>query len=91
MIRMLCVFALLCGTCMAGDTGDRSVLVESPTPATTIATNCCDKCSGASCDTCTSCPKVYNVTETCNDSCRKRILGGYVKKTSVRKVYRPAR
>jgi hypothetical protein len=34
---------------------------------------------------------VYNVTETCNDSCRKRILGGYVKKTSVRKVYRPAR
>jgi hypothetical protein len=90
MIRMLCVFTLLCGTCMAGDTGDRSVLVTSPAP-TTIATNCCDKASSASCDTCTSCPKVYNVTETCNDSCRKRILGGYVKKTSVRKVYRPAR
>ena len=92
MIRMFSVFALLCGTCMAGNTGDQSVLVASPAPTTTtIATNCCDKCSGASCDTCTACPKVYNVTETCNDSCRKRILGGYVKKTSVRKVYRPAR
>lgn len=91
MIRMLCVFALLCGTCMAGNSGDQSVLINTPAPATTIATNCCDKCAGSDCDNCTTCAKVYNVTETCNDSCRKRILGGYVKKTTVRKVYRPAR
>jgi len=92
MIRMFCALALLCGTCMAGDTGDQSVLVNSsPSTPATISTNCCGNCVGKSCDNCTSCPKVYNVEESCSDSCRKRLLGGYVKKTTVRKVYRPAR
>lgn len=40
--------------------------------------------------TCVGC-RLYNVEETYEETCRKRLFGGFVKKQSVRKVYRPVR
>lgn len=92
MIRMLSVLFLMSATCMAGDSGDQSVLVNKPeTKPAPVAASCCDDCVGSNCTNCVVCPKVYNVTESCDSSCRKRVLGGYVKRTTVRKVYRPVR
>jgi hypothetical protein len=33
----------------------------------------------------------YNVTESCTGSCRNRLMGGHVEKTTTRRIYRPAR
>ncbi len=41
-------------------------------------------CVGANC-------RLYNVEEEVTESCRPRVLGGYVKKNTARTVYRPAR
>jgi hypothetical protein len=90
MIRMLSVLFLMSATCMAGDTGDQSVLVNKP-DAKPAPVACCNDCVGSACNNCVVCPKVYNVTESCDSSCRRRLFGGYVKKTTLRKVYRPVR
>jgi hypothetical protein len=90
MFRMFSIFVFMSATCLAGDEGDRSVLIKTEEPAVAQTTdNCCGDC--IDCTNCVVCPKVYNVTETRDNSFRKRIFGGYVEKTNVKRVYRPAR
>lgn len=90
-----CVVVASCFTCFGGET---SVLnhgttqqtaqptAAEPTPADTAAataeTDCC--CSRRR-------TRLYNVEESCSETCRNRLFGGYVKKNTSRTVYRPAR
>lgn len=70
---------------------EQSVLATNSTTATAAtvaAAPNCNNCVGVvECRRC----RLYNVEETCNESCRNRVFGGYVKKQTVRKVYRPVR
>lgn len=82
MIRFLClaVAIVVSGYAYAGET---SVLVNKEAeakPAVAVVNPCKGRCC-----------RLYNVEETCTESCRNRLFGGHVKKTTVRKVYRPAR
>jgi len=67
---------------------EKSVLANSTTTATAATTAPCNNCASAV--ECRKC-RLYNVEESCNESCRNRLFGGYVKKQTVRKVYRPVR
>lgn len=35
--------------------------------------------------------RLYNVEESCSETCRNRLFGGYVRKSTARTVYRPTR
>jgi hypothetical protein len=58
---------------------EKSVLVVAEPPVAVVPSLTCVGC------------RLYNVEETCEETCRKRLFGGFVKKQSVRKVYRPVR
>lgn len=91
MKNLLMVAVVLCGAFAYGadqpTPAEKSVLAPSASAQTTTANTNCSNCVGAECRRC----RLYNVEETCNDSCRNRLFGGYVKKQTVRKVYRPVR
>lgn len=76
------ILALLIACCTTVKAGEQSVLKTEEQPATVVAV--------APAKVCTNC-RLYNVEETCDESCRNRLFGGYVKKQVVRKVYRPVR
>lgn len=83
MLRFLClaVAIFVSGYAYAGE--EASVLVNKEPevkPAVAVVNPCKSRCC-----------RLYNVEETCTDSCRNRLFGGHVKKTTVRKVYRPVR
>lgn len=76
------LFGLCLVVCSIAAAGEQSVVVkEQPTEA---------KASAVVVGECAKC-RLYNVEETCDESCRNRLFGGYVKKQTVRKVYRPVR
>lgn len=79
MVRVLClVFAVsFAGYASAGE--EVSVLAKPTNEVVAKEEPCCKRC------------KLYNVEEDCRSSCRNRLFGGVVKKTTVRKVYRPVR
>lgn len=80
------IFALLIACCTFVKAGEQSVLVKTEEqPAQPVVT-----VVPAPAKVCTNC-RLYNVEETCDESCRNRLFGGYVKKQVVRKVYRPVR
>jgi hypothetical protein len=67
---------------------EKSVLVPATSAQVTTSDTNCNNCVGiVECRKC----RLYNVEETCDESCRNRLFGGYVKKQTVRKVYRPVR
>lgn len=61
----------------------------SPAPAAVIVEGS-SRCRNGRCCTGPNC-RLYNVEESVTESCRPRVLGGYVKKNTARTVYRPAR
>ena len=79
--------------CFAGET---SVLNHGQTapaatpgaaaPAATATASDCDCCSRSR-----RRERLYNVEETCSETCRNRLFGGYVRKSTARTVYRPTR
>lgn len=83
----------LSSICFAGET---SVLNHGQTaPATTPATTAPEATATTSdCDCCSRSrrrERLYNVEETCTETCRNRLFGGYVRKSTARTVYRPTR
>lgn len=78
MVRVLCLVAVISVSTYAWGGEEASVLANKPSEAANT-----NKCCG--------CCKAYNVEESCNSTCRNRLFGGVVKKTTVRKVYRPVR
>lgn len=58
---------------------EATVTTSDQTVAATPCQRVCRRC------------RVYNVEETCNETCRNRLFGGYVKKQTFRQVYKPVR
>ena len=81
-----CLFVVLCCSFVVA-AEEQSVLVKSESAAPVVATNPVQVAATPLCVAC----RLYNLEETCNESCRKRLFGGYVKKNVVRQVYRPVR
>lgn len=79
------VLCVLCSAAVAGE--ERSVLVTTPAtaPAAPVAVVAQEsRCLGVAC-------RLYNERVTEEDSCRRTLRGGYVKRQVVRKVYTPVR
>jgi len=87
MLKVLClVFAIVVsGYSYGGEVASVLVNKETETKSNVVVTDCKKSCCKSRCE------RLYNVEEDCRDSCRERLFGGYVKKTTVRKVYRPVR
>lgn len=99
------VFAALivsvCGLVHGSDAGQPVSVLKHSEP-TTVATPAAQetvaapvvvesgRCRNGRCCVSATC-RLYNVEESVTESCRPRVLGGYVKKNTARTVYRPAR
>jgi hypothetical protein len=94
----------VCGLAFGQDAEQtKSVLKNEPTPAAApvvaadpapapaaVIVEGSSRCRNGRCCTGPNC-RLYNVEESVTESCRPRVLGGYVKKNTARTVYRPAR
>lgn len=78
------VFCVVCSAAFGGE--ERSVLVPAPAAAAPVAVTveCRGGCCGPAC-------RLYNEKVTEEDTCRRTLRGGYVKRQVVRKVYTPVR
>lgn len=74
------LFAVACSAALAGE--EKSVL--APTPAEPVAVQSSEACRGRCC-------RLYNEKVSEEESCRRTLRGGYVKRQVVRKVYTPVR
>lgn len=67
------------------------IMIESaPAPATIVVAETSRRCRNGRCGATDEC-RVYDVEESVTESCRPRLLGGYVKRNTARTVYRPSR
>lgn len=90
------LFVLGSSVCFAGDISvvnhgtPPAAAVQETAPAASQAASgpanadCACKCTNRR-------ARLYNVEESCTETCRNRLFGGYVRKNVARTVYRPTR
>lgn len=89
----ICSLVVLACSSFAYSGEEKSVLVVAEPVAEPVADTVVEEVVVPNCTSCLKCIgcRLYNVEETYEETCRKRLFGGFVKKQSIRKVYRPIR